>query len=143
MKEKMFKYFSAKWSRKYIDILDKLVDQYNNKIHSSTGMSPKEASEPKNEKKVWRKLYDDYVPAKRQKPKFKFGDKVRITRKKRIFEKGYTSRWTEEVFTVSEVRYTDPITYKIVDYNKKRYREHFTSRNCKKPRKKCLELRKF
>jgi len=107
IKEKMFKYFSAISTRKYIDILDKLVDQYNNKIHSSTGMSPKEASKPKNETKVWRKLYDNYVPAKREKPKFKIADKVRITRKKGIFEKGYTSRWTEEVFTISAVRYTD------------------------------------
>ena len=69
-----------------LDILDKPVDQYNNKIHSSIGMSPKEASEPKNEREVWRKLYDDYVPAKREKPKFKIADKVRITRKKGIFE---------------------------------------------------------
>ena len=65
MKEKMFKYFSANSTRKYIDILDKLVDQCNNKIHSSTGMSPKEVNETKNETTVWRKLYDDYVPAKR------------------------------------------------------------------------------
>ena len=65
MKAKMFKYFSANSTRKYIDILDELVDRYNNKIHSSIGMSPKEASEPKNETKVWRKLYDDYVPTKR------------------------------------------------------------------------------
>ena len=45
------------------------------------------------------------------------GDKVRITKKKGLFEKGYTPRWTEEVFTVSAVQYTDPITYKIVDLN--------------------------
>jgi len=50
-------------------------------------------------------------------PKCKVGDKVRINRKKGNFEKGYTARWTEEVFAVIEVRYTDPITYKIVDYN--------------------------
>ena len=52
MKEKLFKYFSANSTRKYIDILDKLVDQYNNTFHSSTGMTPKEASKKKNETKV-------------------------------------------------------------------------------------------
>ena len=57
MKEKMFKYFSANSTRKYIDILDKLVDQYNNTTHSSIGMTPKEASEKRNEAKVWRNLY--------------------------------------------------------------------------------------
>ena len=44
-------------------------------------------------------------------------DKVRITKKKSIFEKGYTPRWIEEIFTVSELRYTDPPTYKITDMN--------------------------
>ena len=37
--------------------------------------------------------------------------------KKSIFDKGYTPRWTEEVFTVSEVHYTEPITYKLKDFN--------------------------
>ena len=47
--------------------------------------------------------------------KFKVGYTVRITKKKGTFEKGYTPRWTEEVFTVSQVQYTDPPTYKITD----------------------------
>ena len=51
------------------------------------------------------------------KPKFSVGDKVRISVKKKTFEKGYTPRWTEEVFTISQVQYTDPPTYKITDYN--------------------------
>ena len=62
-------------------------------------------------------MYGYYRPPTRKAPKFKVDDKVRMSRKKGIFEKGYTPRWTEEVFTVSEVRYTDPITYRIVDYN--------------------------
>ena len=44
MKEKMFKYFSANSTKKYIDILDRLVEDYNNIRHSSTGFTPKEAS---------------------------------------------------------------------------------------------------
>jgi len=34
-----------------------------------------------------------------------------------MFEKSYTPRWTEEVFTMSKIRYTDPPMYKIKDYN--------------------------
>ena len=52
MKEKMFKYFSANSTRKYIDILDRLVEDYNNTRHSSTGFTPKEASKKKNESEV-------------------------------------------------------------------------------------------
>ena len=34
-----------------------------------------------------------------------------------MFEKAYTPKWTEKVFTVSKIQYTDPPTYKIKDYN--------------------------
>jgi len=117
MNEKMLKYFTANSTRKYVDILDKVVDRYNNTVHSSIGMTPKEATETKNEVKVWRNLYGNYTPQNHMTPKLKVSDKVRITRKKGISEKGYTARWNEEVFTVSEVRYTGPITYRIVGYN--------------------------
>ena len=54
IKEKMLKYFSTNNTRKYIDVLDLLVDQYNNTIHSSIKMTPIEASREVNENKVWR-----------------------------------------------------------------------------------------
>jgi len=57
MKEKMFKYFTANSTRKYVDILDKRVDRYNNTVHSSIDITPKEASEKNKEVKVRRKLY--------------------------------------------------------------------------------------
>ena len=41
------------------------------------------------------------------------GDKVRITRKKDLFDKGYTSNWTNKVYTISKVLPTRPPTYKI------------------------------
>jgi len=104
MKENMFKYFSANSTRRYIDILDELVEQYNNTKHSSIGMTSKEASKKENETKVWRNLYGNYDPPDCKALKFSIGDKVRMTTKKGTFEKGYTPRWTEEVFTVSDVR---------------------------------------
>ena len=113
----MLKYFTANSTRKYIDILDEFVKSYNNTNHSSIKMTPIEASKRENENKVWRNLYGDYSPPERKAPKFSIDDNVRITKKKGIFEKGYTPRWTEEVFTVSEVQYRDPITYKLKDFN--------------------------
>ena len=50
------------------------------------------------------------------KPKFKIGDKVRISKyKRKVFDKGYTPNWSEEVFTVDKIQYTNPITYKLKD----------------------------
>jgi len=52
---------------------------------------------------------------RRQKPQFKAGDRVRIYRYKRTFEKGYKPNWTKEIFVVDEVNKTIPITYKLKD----------------------------
>ena len=99
--EKMFKYFSANNTRKCVDVLDLLVDQYNNTIHSSIRMTSKEASRKENENKVWRNLYPEFGD-KTLTPKFSIGDN-RITKKKKTFDKGYTHRWTEEVFKFSKM----------------------------------------
>ena len=50
-------------------------------------------------------------------PKFSIGDNFRITKKKKTFEKGYTQRRTEEVFIISKIQLTIPVTYKITDNN--------------------------
>ena len=81
IKEQMFKYFSANHTRKYVDVLDILVEQYNNTIHSSIKMTPNEASRKENENKVWRNLYPEFC-GKILAPKFSIGDNVRITKKK-------------------------------------------------------------
>ena len=60
IKEKMFKYFSANNARKYIDVLDFLIEQYNNTIHSSITMTLVEASREVNENKVWRNLFPEF-----------------------------------------------------------------------------------
>ena len=115
MKEKMFKYFTDNNTNKYIDVLPDLVEDYNNTVHSSTKFTPVEASKKENELKVWRNLYPDRYKTSRLNPKFSVGDKVRITKKKKVFEKGYTTRWTEEIFTIKEIQETNPITYILED----------------------------
>ena len=81
IKEKMFNYFSANNRRKYVDVLDLLVDQYNNTIYSSIKMTPKEASRKENENKAWINLYPEFG-GKTLAPQFSIGDNVRITKKK-------------------------------------------------------------
>ena len=51
-----------------------------------------------------------------KKPKFKIGDKVRISKyKRKLFDKGFTPNWTEEVFVVDGILHTKPVTYRLVD----------------------------
>ena len=117
IKSKMWKQFTVQGNTMYLDMLPKLVKQYNNTKHSSIKMTPSEASKKKNEGTVYFNLYGDMELLK-QKPKFKPGDKVRISKYKRnVFDKGYTPNWTEEMLTVDRIQYTNPITYKLKDQN--------------------------
>jgi len=79
-------------------------------------MIPVEASKKENEVRVYRNLYPD-LTRRPMREKFKFGDKVRIQKKKGLFEKGFTPNWAEEVFTVSKIQRSNPVTYKITDYD--------------------------
>ena len=82
-------------------------------------MTPNEASRKEIENKVWINLYQEFG-GKTLTPKFAIGDHVRISKKKKtIFAKEYSQRWTEEVFTISKIQLTIPVTYKITNY----YRE--------------------
>ena len=114
MKQHIYKYFTAHKTTKYYDILDKLVKNYNNTAHSSIKMSPVEASKLENELTVYKNLYPE-KEKKIKKPKLKVRDRVRITKKKGKFEKGYTTRWTKEIFVIEKVLNTNPVTYKIND----------------------------
>ena len=50
-------------------------------------------------------------------PKFKVGDRVRISKYKNIFAKGYMHNWSEEVFVIKKVKNALPWTYVINDLN--------------------------
>jgi len=112
----MFKYFTANNTKKYIDVLDDFVERYNNTRHSSNEMTPVETSKKENEVRVYRNLYPD-LTRRPMRAKFKVGDKIRIQKTKGLFEKGFTPNWTEEVFTVSKIKRTKPVTYIITDLN--------------------------
>ena len=117
MKEKMWKYFTTNSTNVYINVLPDLVREYNNTRHSSIKMTPVEASGKKNEFKVWKTLYPNRLDILDINPKFSVGDMVRISKTMALFEKGYTTRWTEEIFTITKIKRTSPITYKIADLN--------------------------
>ena len=58
LKGKVWKYFTAKNTTKYIDVLQKLMYSYNHSRHRSIGMKPADVN-PENESVVWQRLYGD------------------------------------------------------------------------------------
>src|SRR5271155_1318526 len=87
LKTNMWKRFTAENMRNWIDMLDKLLFEYNNKFHSTIKMTPVEANKQENKIEVLNN--QTYMEHTTKKPKFKIGDKVRISRIKALFEKGY------------------------------------------------------
>jgi len=115
LKSRMWKYFTANETRKWIDIVDNLVNDYNGTFHSTIKMSPVEASKSENSSTVWNNIYGVYLAAKYDTPKFKVGQTVRIAKYKSIFDKGYLPNYTEEFFKIKEVKIGIPVVYKLED----------------------------
>src|SRR5436190_20172526 len=107
LKNWMWAEFSAQGSYKWTDILPKLLNKYNNKVHRSIGMKPKDVNS-KNSSKVFNRLMP--TPKIKTKNKLKVGDPGRIPKYKHIFAKGYQPSWTTEVFTIDKVKDTKPPT---------------------------------
>ena len=135
--------FSANNNTVYWDKLDKIVDDYNNTYHSSIKMTPTEASKKENEKQVFANLYEDEVYLKTKKPTFYIGDKVRLSKfKRRVFDKGYTPNWTEEVFVIDKVNLTKPVSYHVVDLLGEKVEGSFYDKELQKAKQQTFRIEK-
>ena len=115
LKKPVFENGDGNWT----DILPTITKQYNNRMHSSTKLSPKDASLKKNEGFVYKNLLDK---RKKIKPKFQINDLVRIADLKRTFSKGDTTNWSYKLYKITEVINDTIPSYKI-DNLKERYNE--------------------
>ena len=76
----------------YFDVLDDIVDEYNNTYRKTIKMKPIDCANDS---------FAEYDEESHEKdPKFKVGDHVQISKFKNIFAKGYTPNWSEEIFVV-------------------------------------------
>ena len=92
----------------YYDVLDDIVNEYNNTKHSTIKMK---LIDVKNNKRV-------YIDEHNEKDsRFKVSDRVRISKFKNIFAKGYTPNWSKEIFIVDKINDTVPYTYNLKDLN--------------------------
>jgi len=112
LKTKMYRYFTFKNTWRYVDILQDLVESYNATRHRSIGMSPDEVTVA-NEAMVRSRLYLIISVAK--KLRYASGDTVRIAVGRRQFAKGYTAKWSRELFEISSRLPTVPVTYALND----------------------------
>ena len=109
LKGKIYKYMTSISKNVYIDKLDDIVDEYNNTYHTTIKMRPIDVKD--------KTYINTSKEINNKDPKFKVGDRVRISKYKNIIAKGYMPNWSEEVLVIKKVKNTIPWTYVINDLN--------------------------
>ena len=108
LKNKLYKHMTATGKNVYYDVLDDIVNEYNNTKHNTIKMKPIDVGDDK------RAYIDEH---NEKNSRFKIGDRVRISKLKNIFAKGYTPNWSTEIFIVNKINDTVPYTYNLKDLN--------------------------
>ena len=106
----------------YYDVLDDIVNKYNNNKHIK--MKPKDVKNDNN-----KVCIDEY---NKKSATFNVGDRVRISKFKNIFAKGYTPNWSREIFIVNKINDTVPWTYSLKDLNGEKIIGSFYDRELQK-----------
>ena len=109
IKSKNYKYMTSISKNVYIDKFDDIVNEYNNTYDTTNKIKPIDVKD------------NTYINTDKDTndngPKFKVGHRVKISKYKNIFAKGYTPNWSEEIFVIKKVKNTVPWTYAINDLN--------------------------
>ena len=112
LKNKIYKHMTAVSKNVYYDVLDDIVKKYNNTWDSTIKKKPKDVKD---------KNFIEYIEKPNEKdPKFKVSDRVRISKYKNLFAKGYAPNWSEEVFVVNTIKNTVPWTFENSDLNREK-----------------------
>jgi hypothetical protein len=117
LKGRMWTYFSANKTKRYLDVLQDIVYAYNHSEHRSIRMRPADVDNEEAEQAAYKRLYyDTDAKAKRKKVDIAPDASVRVTRWKGEFEKGYMPNWGREHFKVKEALSDAPrAVYKLED----------------------------
>ena len=108
LKNKLYKHMTATGKNVYYDVLDDVVNEYNNTKHNTIKMKPKDVGDNK-------RVYIDEHNEKDS--RFKVGDRVRISKFKNIFAKGCTPNCSTEILIVNKINDPVPYTYNLKNLN--------------------------
>ena len=108
----------------YFDMLDDIVNKYNNTVHGSIKMRPIDVTDDS-----YAEYNEDF---NKKDPKFKVGDHVRISKYKSIFAKGYAPNWSDKVLVIRGTKNTVPWTYVVSELNGEEIIESFYEKELRK-----------
>ena len=114
LRKKFRRHMSYKQSTRYLDILQDIVKSYNNTYHRTIKMKPADVND-KNEFKLWMRLYMPIFTKAPRSARLKVGDRVRVSKLRRTFSRGYEEGWSEEVFKIDKILHSAPTRYLLKD----------------------------
>ena len=124
IKSRLVRYMTHKQTHRWIDILPKVTESYNQTYHRSIKRSP-QSVKPTDSVELWKRQYDNLPMSNSNRrhvsavPKFKYkvGDLVRVSFLRRPFQREYDERWSRELFVVNQRFMSDNIPqYFLKDY---------------------------
>ena len=115
LKSRMYKYLTSKSTNRYIDVLQNLVNGYNNTVHRSIKMRPINVKE-EHQSFIRQNLYSKNQNEVRN-YKYFIGDLVRISTTRRTFDKGYLPKWSYEIFVIYDRKVFSVPVYYIEDFH--------------------------
>ena len=134
LKIKIYKDIISISKNVYIDKLDDIVHEYNNAYHTTIKMKSIDVKD------------NTYINTDKETndkdPKFKVADRVRISKYKNIFAKGYTPNWFEEVFVIKKVKNAVSWTYVINDLSGEEIMGTFYEKELQKTNQKEFRIEK-
>ena len=108
IKSRLQKYFVQNKTKKWIDVIQNIVADYNATPHSAHGLPPQDVT-AKNRNDVYKKLYPNI--GLKTVCKLQVGDRVRKIIEKTLFEKGYQANWSEEIYVITKIKQSDGVCW--------------------------------
>ena len=121
IKSLIWRYFTDKNTKKWLEVLPKIVANYNSTYHRTIKMAPNDVNFD-NREKVYKKMFPKMGVSRVC--KLKLGNKVRVAKHKNFLEKGYTINWSDEIFTITKIKQRLGVCwYQISDQSGKIYKK--------------------
>ena len=124
LKNKLYKHMTAINKNVYYNVLDDVVNEYNNTKHNTIKIKPKDVGDDNS--RVYIEQHN------KKSARFNVGDRVRISKFKNIFAKGHTPNWSKEIFIVNKINDTVRWTYSLKDLNSEEILGSFYDRELQK-----------
>ena len=101
-----------------MQLMNNLDNEYNNTKHNTIKMKPKDVKNDTTKSSAIARNKRVYIDEHNEKSaRYNVGDRVRTSKFKNIFAKGYTPNWSREIFIVNKINDTVPYTYNLKDLN--------------------------